>query len=218
VLIGYLLVETIQKLRPRVEPVSVLLDSHLRYLLLGLALAVGCGGALFRADDTALERLGLAVGCIIGVVVVAAGSRDLARWLKVNSTTDGSDLGSVDGTGAEKTTVATRPVTADHLAVGIEIRLLPAERDGREHPIGRVGESYVARQYRPDWRLPKMTPPEMSGAPVLCLEKYPLTPGVESRAVIVPLAPAMVPRWKQLCEGDALSPKSSTNATRRRRE
>lgn len=91
---------------------------------------------------------------------------------------------------------------SDGLAVGVELYVIPTEEGGRVHPIG--GDDYPELAYRPNWGLPEMTPPEQTGAPVLCFAHTPVELGDTVRAVIIPMYPDAVPGWSTLRIGDAL--------------
>lgn len=80
------------------------------------------------------------------------------------------------------------------LAVGIDLTLVRTEDGGRAGPVLSVpGKSW---SYRPNWGLPSTTPPEQRGAPVLGFSRSEVWPGESARAVIIPLFPEVVPRWR----------------------
>jgi hypothetical protein len=83
---------------------------------------------------------------------------------------------------------------------GIELTLVATEDGGRQTALlGGAGPGFEF-QYRPNWGLPGMTPPEQSGAMVYGFSRQDVTPGSSCRAVIVQLVPATV-QWQQVHEG-----------------
>jgi hypothetical protein len=95
---------------------------------------------------------------------------------------------------------------ADHdwLAFGISLRFLTPDEGGRLKPLGVPDTDYVRYQYRPNWGLPEMTGTDQVGAPVLCLEHFPVNLGETVRAVIVPFAPGSLRLWRSIRPGDRL--------------
>jgi hypothetical protein len=55
--------------------------------------------------------------------------------------------------------------------------------------------------YRPNWGLPGMTPPEQTGAPVPGFARNNIAPGERVRAVIVAMYSEEVPLWTGVVEG-----------------
>jgi hypothetical protein len=89
-------------------------------------------------------------------------------------------------------------------AFGIRLRLTTTDEGGRRTPLAGGSDASVQFQYRPNWGLPDMTPPDQTGAPVLAFSREHILPGEEVRAVIVPIFPAMVPAWSHVQVGDTL--------------
>lgn len=90
------------------------------------------------------------------------------------------------------------------LAFGLLLRLMTTEQGGRRTPLLGGSEPSVRFQYRPNWGLPHMGPPEQTGAPVLAFSKKDVRPGETVRVVIVPPYPQMVSEWARVDVGDEL--------------
>jgi hypothetical protein len=89
-------------------------------------------------------------------------------------------------------------------AFGVLLRLTTTEQGGRTTGLAGGAEPEVTFQYRPNWGLPQMTPPEQTGAPVLAFSKADIRPGDDVHVVIVPPYPQMVPEWSHVSIGDVL--------------
>jgi hypothetical protein len=89
-------------------------------------------------------------------------------------------------------------------AFGIDLHLTSTEAGGRGTPLlgGAGRESRF--QYRPNWGLPGMTPPEQTGAPVLGFSRENIAPGERVKAVIVAMLAEEVPLWLGVAEGTEL--------------
>ena len=94
------------------------------------------------------------------------------------------------------------PESKSWFAVGIDLHLAATEDGGRSKPLGAAG--YKPYEYRPNWRVPGMAPPNQIGAPVLHFGATPLYPGDRTRAVIVPFAATSLDLWRALNPGDEL--------------
>ena len=84
---------------------------------------------------------------------------------------------------------------------GIELALVATEDGGRQTALlGGAGPNFEF-QYRPNWCLPGMTPPEeQSGAMVYGFSRQDIHPGTTCRAVIVQLVPATLD-WQRVHVG-----------------
>jgi hypothetical protein len=91
----------------------------------------------------------------------------------------------------------------DGYALGVDLQVVATEDGGRTKPIG-IADEYPPMQYRPNWGLPGMAPPEQTGAPVVCFGSYPVLPGDTLRAVIIPMFPDRVGAWSFVEVGDPL--------------
>ncbi|TCP56829.1 hypothetical protein EV191_101776 [Tamaricihabitans halophyticus] len=90
------------------------------------------------------------------------------------------------------------------LAAGMELTLVPTDRGGRHDPVVTVpGKAW---SYRPNWRLPGMTGTEQAGAPVLAFSRPVVHPGERALAVIIPIFPALIPRWRRDVVGGVVLP------------
>ena len=88
-----------------------------------------------------------------------------------------------------------------HIALGIELQLIPTEQGGRATPIGPLRRD--GPQYRPNWGFEALgDPPAQTGAPVVSWEKSLVNPGDRMRAVIVAMYPEY---WGTVSAGAALS-------------
>lgn len=97
-------------------------------------------------------------------------------------------------------TMQTRPT----FAFGIDLHLTSTEDGGRLTPLlGGVRAEYRLN-YRPNWGLPGMTPPEQTGAPVLGFSRENIAPGESVKAVIVAMFSEEVPLWTSVTEGTEL--------------
>ena len=94
--------------------------------------------------------------------------------------------------------------TQNWLALGLALRFTTTDEGGRTMVLpGGFGRE-VRFQYRPNWGLPGMEPPEQTGAPVLGFSKEGIAPGDEVRVVIVPPFPQMLSQWATVDLGDVL--------------
>ena len=89
-------------------------------------------------------------------------------------------------------------------AFGVLLRLLTTDEGGRTTPLLGGSTPEVKFQYRPNWGLPQMTPPEQTGAPVLAFSREDIHSGEEVRVVIVPPYPQIVSEWASVSVGDEL--------------
>ena len=89
-------------------------------------------------------------------------------------------------------------------AFGLLLRLTTTAEGGRTTPLAGGRGTDTRFEYRPNWGLPGMTPPEQTGAPVLGFDQTSIAPGDTVRVVIVPPYPPMVQAWTQVQPGDDL--------------
>jgi hypothetical protein len=89
-------------------------------------------------------------------------------------------------------------------AFGIDLHLTSTDAGGRGTPLlGGAGREHRLN-YRPNWGLPGMTPPEQTGAPVLGFARENIAPGESVKAVIVAMFAEEVPLWSAVDEGTEL--------------
>jgi hypothetical protein len=90
------------------------------------------------------------------------------------------------------------------LAIGIDLHVVSTADGGRQTPLlgGHAPENRF--KYRPNWGLPGWADGEQTAAPVLGFLRVNIQPGENARAVLVPLFPEHVPRWREVQPGDAL--------------
>lgn len=82
----------------------------------------------------------------------------------------------------------------DALAIGLDLVLVPTGDGGRQTSLRSATDQLWS--YRPNWQLPSMLQSEQTGAPVWRFSVPVLAPGERARAVIVPLFPDVLPRWR----------------------
>lgn len=87
-------------------------------------------------------------------------------------------------------------------ALGVELRLVTTANGGRKTPLAGGLEGRF--QYRPNWGLPGMVPPDQTGAAVFGFSRENIAPGEMARAVIVPPFPGMLPEWARVEPGTEL--------------
>lgn len=83
---------------------------------------------------------------------------------------------------------------------GIELSLVATADGGRQTDLLGGSGPGLEFQYRPNWGLPGMTPPEQSGAMVYGFSRQDIKPGTGCHAVIAQLVPATL-AWQQVREG-----------------
>ena len=87
------------------------------------------------------------------------------------------------------------------LAFGLDLHLRATAEGGR-HTALLGGHAEGSRfNYRPNWGLPGMTPPEQTGGPVFGFSRENIAPGDRCRAVIVAIFFAEVPLWSEVRPG-----------------
>lgn len=90
------------------------------------------------------------------------------------------------------------------VAVGLELRLVPTDEDGRQAPLLGGSAQDNRFTYRPNWGLPGWAEGEQTAAPVLGFSRSDIRPGDTVRAVAVSLFPAELPAWRDVVVGDEL--------------
>lgn len=90
-------------------------------------------------------------------------------------------------------------------AFGVLLRLTSTREGGRRIPLAGGWDREHRFNYRPNWGLPGMEPPDQTGAPVLGFDQEQIAPGDSARAVIVAFFPGMVPTWALVTPGERLA-------------
>lgn len=90
------------------------------------------------------------------------------------------------------------------LAFGLDLHLTTAAEGGRLTALLGGHAENGRLNYRPNWGLPGMTPPEQTAAPVFGFSRENIAPGANCRAVIVAMFFAAVPLWSAVQPGTDL--------------
>ena len=82
--------------------------------------------------------------------------------------------------------------------------LKPTLDGGRKTALAGGSGPESRYQYRPNWGLPGMDPPDQTGALVLAFSRTNISPGESVRAVIIPPFPAVMDQWAEVQPGTRL--------------
>ena len=89
-------------------------------------------------------------------------------------------------------------------AFGLRLRLTTTQQGGRVTPLHLVPEGTDTYLYRSNWGLPRMTPPDQTGAPFVACSHELVRPGDEVLVVIAPVYAEVLAAWEVVAVDDLL--------------